>query len=164
MSTSCNCSYLMQQFQTPSNPNSCSFQTVQETAKRGSTQLSTVQNLCFTESLHAEPLTRLPQPPLHSDHASPNHLHCAQLSTPSHKKPSSSLSVHAKISILRFSGKAGGGKTVIFELYIVWHFSKFLLQEGKCDHEKGILKTIYFSPLKALAHEKLRIWNMKLAT
>ncbi|KAI0510291.1 hypothetical protein KFK09_010892 [Dendrobium nobile] len=62
------------------------------------------------------------------------------------------------------SAPTGSGKTVLFELCILRLFSKFLTQEGKCNHEKGVLKTIYIAPSKALVQEKLRNWNMKLPT
>ncbi|XP_020576359.1 ATP-dependent DNA helicase MER3 homolog isoform X2 [Phalaenopsis equestris] len=62
------------------------------------------------------------------------------------------------------SAPTGSGKTVLFELCILRLFSRFLSQEGKFNHEKGVLKTIYMAPSKALVQEKLRNWNLKLST
>ncbi|XP_072981151.1 ATP-dependent DNA helicase MER3 homolog isoform X1 [Typha angustifolia] len=60
------------------------------------------------------------------------------------------------------SAPTGSGKTVLFELCILRLLSRFLSQEGKFNHIKGILKTIYIAPSKALVQEKLRDWSMKL--
>ncbi|XP_010936598.1 ATP-dependent DNA helicase MER3 homolog [Elaeis guineensis] len=62
------------------------------------------------------------------------------------------------------SAPTGSGKTVLFELCILRLLSRFLSQEGRFNHIKGNLKTIYIAPSKALVQEKLRDWNMKLGS
>lgn len=62
------------------------------------------------------------------------------------------------------SAPTGSGKTVLFELCILRLLSRFLSHEGKFNHQKGTLKTIYIAPSKALVQEKLRDWNMKFNT
>ncbi|XP_020099758.1 ATP-dependent DNA helicase MER3 homolog isoform X4 [Ananas comosus] len=62
------------------------------------------------------------------------------------------------------SAPTGSGKTVLFELCIVRLLSRFLSPEGKFNHMKGVLKTIYIAPSKALVQEKLRDWNLKLGS
>ncbi|KAK8947099.1 hypothetical protein KSP39_PZI006477 [Platanthera zijinensis] len=62
------------------------------------------------------------------------------------------------------SAPTGSGKTALFELCMLRLFLRFLSPEGKFNHEKGVLKTIYIAPSKALVQEKLRNWNMKLPT
>ncbi|XP_038979014.1 ATP-dependent DNA helicase MER3 homolog [Phoenix dactylifera] len=62
------------------------------------------------------------------------------------------------------SAPTGSGKTVLFELCILRLLSRFLSQEGRFNHIKGSLKTIYIAPSKALVQEKLRDWNMKLGS
>ncbi|KAF9624793.1 hypothetical protein IFM89_014081 [Coptis chinensis] len=62
------------------------------------------------------------------------------------------------------SAPTGSGKTVLFELCILRLLSRFLSQEGKFNHIKGTLKTIYIAPSKALVQEKLRDWNQKLGS
>ncbi|KAH7658892.1 DNA helicase protein [Dioscorea alata] len=62
------------------------------------------------------------------------------------------------------SAPTGSGKTVLFELCILRLLSRFLSYEGKFNHQKGTLKTIYIAPSKALVQEKLRDWNMKFNT
>ncbi|THU63406.1 hypothetical protein C4D60_Mb01t15420 [Musa balbisiana] len=59
------------------------------------------------------------------------------------------------------SAPTASGKTVLFELCILRLMSKFLSSEGKFNHIKGTLKTIYIAPSKALVQEKLRDWCMK---
>ncbi|CAL9080927.1 unnamed protein product [Musa acuminata var. zebrina] len=59
------------------------------------------------------------------------------------------------------SAPTASGKTVLFELCILRLMSKFLSSEGKFNHKKGTLKTIYIAPSKALVQEKLRDWCMK---
>ncbi|CAL9071793.1 unnamed protein product [Musa textilis] len=60
------------------------------------------------------------------------------------------------------SAPTASGKTVLFELCILRLMSKFLSSEGKFNHIKGTLKTIYIAPSKALVQEKHRDWSMKL--
>ncbi|XP_020251478.1 ATP-dependent DNA helicase MER3 homolog [Asparagus officinalis] len=62
------------------------------------------------------------------------------------------------------SAPTSSGKTVLFELCILRLLSRFLSREGKFNHMKGILKTIYIAPSKALVQEKLRDWDMKLGS
>ncbi|KAG9449909.1 hypothetical protein H6P81_009874 [Aristolochia fimbriata] len=62
------------------------------------------------------------------------------------------------------SAPTGSGKTVLFELCILRLLSKFISGEGKFNHVKGTLKTIYIAPSKALVQEKLRDWNLKLGS
>ncbi|MQL80393.1 hypothetical protein Taro_012845, partial [Colocasia esculenta] len=60
------------------------------------------------------------------------------------------------------SAPTGSGKTVLFELCILRLLSKFLSRDGKFNHIKGTLKTIYIAPSKALVQEKVRDWNLRL--
>ncbi|KAK1359490.1 DExH-box ATP-dependent RNA helicase DExH17 [Heracleum sosnowskyi] len=62
------------------------------------------------------------------------------------------------------SAPTGSGKTVLFELCILRLLSKFISTEGNFIHVKGILKTIYIAPSKALVQEKLRDWDRKLGS
>ncbi|KAL4198693.1 hypothetical protein AMTRI_Chr03g47310 [Amborella trichopoda] len=62
------------------------------------------------------------------------------------------------------SAPTGSGKTVLFELCILRLLSRFLTPEEKFVHIKGIFKTIYIAPSKALVQEKLRDWNQKLGS
>ncbi|KAK9117209.1 hypothetical protein Sjap_016156 [Stephania japonica] len=62
------------------------------------------------------------------------------------------------------SAPTGSGKTVLFELCILRLLSRFLSQDGKFNHVKGTLKTIYIAPSKALVQEKHRDWNQKLGS
>ncbi|KAK6928372.1 Sec63 domain, partial [Dillenia turbinata] len=61
------------------------------------------------------------------------------------------------------SAPTGSGKTVLFELCILRLLSRFI-SEGRFNHAKGTLKTIYIAPSKALVQEKLRDWNQKLGS
>ncbi|KAJ4960261.1 hypothetical protein NE237_020171 [Protea cynaroides] len=62
------------------------------------------------------------------------------------------------------SAPTGSGKTVLFELCILRLLSRFLSQEGNFIHIKGILKTVYIAPSKALVQEKVRDWDQKLGS
>ncbi|KAI8019780.1 DExH-box ATP-dependent RNA helicase DExH17 [Camellia lanceoleosa] len=62
------------------------------------------------------------------------------------------------------SAPTGSGKTVLFELCILRLLSRFISVEGRFIHLKGMLKTIYIAPSKALVQEKLRDWNQKLGS
>lgn len=62
------------------------------------------------------------------------------------------------------SAPTGSGKTVLFELCILRLLSRFISAEGRFIHLKGMLKTIYVAPSKALVQEKLRDWNQKLGS
>ncbi|CAA7397582.1 unnamed protein product [Spirodela intermedia] len=62
------------------------------------------------------------------------------------------------------SAPTGSGKTVLFELCILRLLSRFLSGDGKFNHIKGTLKTIYIAPSKALVQEKLRDWNQRLGS
>ncbi|KAI3768772.1 hypothetical protein L2E82_19605 [Cichorium intybus] len=70
---------------------------------------------------------------------------------------------HSDINMV-ISAPTGSGKTVLFELCILRLLSKFISQEGRFNHTKGTLKSIYISPSKALVQEKLRSWNQKLGS
>ncbi|KAL4581591.1 hypothetical protein LXL04_006114 [Taraxacum kok-saghyz] len=70
---------------------------------------------------------------------------------------------HSDINMV-ISAPTGSGKTVLFELSILRLLSKFISHEGRFNHTKGTLKTIYISPSKALVQEKLRSWNQKLGS
>ncbi|CAK7328054.1 unnamed protein product [Dovyalis caffra] len=61
------------------------------------------------------------------------------------------------------SAPTGSGKTVLFELCILRLLSKFI-SEGRFVHLKGMLKTIYIAPSKALVQEKLRDWTQKFGS
>ncbi|PKA55165.1 Glyceraldehyde-3-phosphate dehydrogenase, cytosolic [Apostasia shenzhenica] len=62
------------------------------------------------------------------------------------------------------SAPTGSGKTILFELCILRLYSRFLSESGKFCLMKGVLKTVYIAPSKALVQQKLRDWNMKLAS
>ncbi|KAK1269119.1 hypothetical protein QJS04_geneDACA005068 [Acorus gramineus] len=62
------------------------------------------------------------------------------------------------------SAPTGSGKTVLFELCILRLLTRFLSHDGKFNHMKGLLKTIYIAPSKALVQEKLRDWNLKFGS
>ncbi|XP_048230320.1 DExH-box ATP-dependent RNA helicase DExH17 [Ricinus communis] len=66
---------------------------------------------------------------------------------------------HSDINMV-ISAPTGSGKTVLFELCILRVLSRFI-SEGRFNHIKGTLKTIYIAPSKALVQEKLRDWNQK---
>ncbi|CAI9109838.1 OLC1v1009749C1 [Oldenlandia corymbosa var. corymbosa] len=59
------------------------------------------------------------------------------------------------------SAPTGSGKTALFELCILRIFSKFISRDGNFMPLKGIMKTIYIAPSKALVQEKVRDWNQK---
>ncbi|KAI5604769.1 hypothetical protein BDE02_01G309700 [Populus trichocarpa] len=61
------------------------------------------------------------------------------------------------------SAPTGSGKTVLFELCILRLLSRFI-SEGRFVHVKGMLKTIYIAPSKALVQEKLRDWTQKFGS
>ncbi|EXC20319.1 putative ATP-dependent DNA helicase HFM1 [Morus notabilis] len=62
------------------------------------------------------------------------------------------------------SAPTGSGKTVLFELCILRLLSRFVSEESKFVHVKGVLKTIYIAPSKALVQEKLRHWSQKFGS
>ncbi|KAJ6302004.1 hypothetical protein OIU77_016164 [Salix suchowensis] len=69
---------------------------------------------------------------------------------------------HSDVNMV-ISAPTGSGKTVLFELCILRLLSRFI-SEGRFVHVKGILKTIYIAPSKALVQEKLRDWTQKFGS
>ena len=57
------------------------------------------------------------------------------------------------------SAPTGSGKTVVFELAILWLLDQGCQQTG--DKEESSGKMIYMSPMKSLCGEKFRDWNTK---
>ncbi|KAK1325512.1 hypothetical protein QJS10_CPA01g01257 [Acorus calamus] len=70
---------------------------------------------------------------------------------------------HSDMNVV-ISAPTGSGKTVLFELCILRLLTRFLSHDGKFNHMKGLLKTIYIAPSKALVQEKLRDWNLKFGS
>ncbi|KAJ3703908.1 hypothetical protein LUZ61_007613 [Rhynchospora tenuis] len=62
------------------------------------------------------------------------------------------------------SAPTGSGKTVLFELCILRLLSRFFSPDGRFNHVKGVLKTIYIAPSKALVQEKVRDWKHKFGS
>ncbi|KAF3321699.1 ATP-dependent DNA helicase MER3 [Carex littledalei] len=62
------------------------------------------------------------------------------------------------------SAPTGSGKTVLFELSILRLLSRFFSPDGRFNHVKGVLKTIYIAPSKALVQEKVRDWKQKFGS
>ncbi|KAL9366988.1 hypothetical protein Peur_038187 [Populus x canadensis] len=69
---------------------------------------------------------------------------------------------HSDVNMV-ISAPTGSGKTVLFELCILRLLSRFI-SEGRFVHVKGMLKTIYIAPSKALVQEKLRDWTQKFGS
>ncbi|KAJ6965753.1 ATP-dependent DNA helicase HFM1 isoform X1 [Populus alba x Populus x berolinensis] len=69
---------------------------------------------------------------------------------------------HSDVNMV-ISAPTGSGKTVLFELCVLRLLSRFV-SEGRFVHVKGMLKTIYIAPSKALVQEKLRDWTQKFGS
>ncbi|KAJ3671463.1 hypothetical protein LUZ60_007542 [Juncus effusus] len=74
-----------------------------------------------------------------------------------------SVCFHSDKSMV-ISAPTGSGKTVLFELCILRLLLGFLSPDLKFNHVKGVLKTIYIAPAKALVQEKVRDWTKKFGS